>query len=68
MLRSIPTVLAAALSAMLIGLSTPAVAVDPAAALAALKDNVQSLGPNGEKPAPASAVQLSDAELAKIKT
>ena len=68
MLRFIPTVLASALSALLIGLATPALAGDPAAALAALSSNVQSLGPNGEKPAPASAVQLSDAELAKIKT
>lgn len=44
-----------------------AFAADPAAELAKLKDQVLSLGPHGEKPAPASVVKLSDAELAKIK-
>jgi ribose transport system substrate-binding protein len=45
----------------------PSQAADPAAALAELKDKVLSLGPNGETPEPASAVTLSDEELAKIK-
>jgi ribose transport system substrate-binding protein len=42
-------------------------AADPDAALAALASKVLSLGPNGESPQPASAVTLSDDELAKIK-
>src|SRR6202011_1088442 len=42
-------------------------AADPDAALAALASKVLSLGPNGESPQPASAVTLSDEELAKIK-
>jgi len=42
-------------------------AADPDAALKALASKVLSLGPNGETPQPASAVSLSDAELAKIK-
>jgi ribose transport system substrate-binding protein len=42
-------------------------AADPDAALAALASKVLSLGPNGEGPQPASAVTLSDDELAKIK-
>ena len=58
------TILATVLTVTLTG---PAAAADPAAALAALKDTVQSLGPNGEKPAPASVVQLSNEEMAKIK-
>jgi ribose transport system substrate-binding protein len=40
---------------------------DPDAALAALKTTVLSLGPNGEKPAAASTVVLTDEELAKVK-
>lgn len=42
-------------------------AADPDAALAALSSKVLSLGPHGESPQPASAVTLSDDELAKIK-
>jgi ribose transport system substrate-binding protein len=42
-------------------------AADPDAALAALASKVLSLGPNGETPQPASVVQLSADELAKIK-
>jgi ribose transport system substrate-binding protein len=45
----------------------PAAAADPDAALAELQKNVLSKGPNGEDPAPASSVSLSDDELAKIK-
>jgi ribose transport system substrate-binding protein len=45
----------------------PAQAADPDAALAELSKNVLSTGPNGESPQPASAVTLSDDELAKIK-
>ncbi|MFB0994044.1 MAG: substrate-binding domain-containing protein, partial [Paracoccaceae bacterium] len=40
---------------------------DPAAALSALQDTVLSKGPNGENPASASSVSLSDAELDEIK-
>jgi ribose transport system substrate-binding protein len=40
---------------------------DPAQALAALKDKVLSKGPNGEEPAPASSVSLTDGELEKIR-
>lgn len=42
-------------------------ATDPAAALGDLQKTVMSLGPNGEKPESASTVQLTDAEMAKIK-
>ena len=48
-------------------LAVEAHAADPDAALKALASNVLSLGPNGESPQPASAVSLSEAELAKIK-
>lgn len=40
---------------------------DPSAALAAMKGNVYSVGPHGEKPAPASAVDLTADEIATIK-
>jgi ribose transport system substrate-binding protein len=40
---------------------------DPAAALKGLASKVYSTGPNGEAPAAASSVTLSNAELAKIK-
>ena len=42
-------------------------AADAAAALQAVGDHVMSLGPNGEKPEPASSVSLTDSELATIK-
>jgi ribose transport system substrate-binding protein len=42
-------------------------AADPKAALAELQNSVLSVGPSGEKPQPASAVTLTDEELAKIK-
>ncbi len=42
-------------------------AADAAAALKAVGDHVMSLGPNGEKPEPASSVSLTDGELAAIK-
>ncbi|MBB4000288.1 substrate-binding domain-containing protein [Aureimonas pseudogalii] len=42
-------------------------AADPAQALADVGKTVLSVGPNGEKPEPASAVSLTDAELAEIK-
>lgn len=44
-----------------------ALAADPATELAKLKDQVLSLGPNGEKPEAASVVHLSELELNKIK-
>jgi ribose transport system substrate-binding protein len=49
------------------GLAAGTAQADPDAALAALADKVLSLGPNGETPEPASAVTLSDDELAQIK-
>lgn len=54
-------------AAACVGFASLSLAADPAAELAKLKDQVLSLGPNGEKPQPASAVKLSDAELAKVK-
>jgi ribose transport system substrate-binding protein len=45
----------------------PLYAADPDAELAALSGKVMSTGPNGEAPSPASAVTLSDDELAKVK-
>ena len=42
-------------------------AADAAAALKAVGDHVMSLGPNGEKPEPASSVTLTDAEIATVK-
>ncbi len=47
--------------------ATPALAGDPDAALAALKTQVLSLGPNGEKPAAASTVMLTAEELAAVR-
>ncbi|WP_316858615.1 substrate-binding domain-containing protein [uncultured Cohaesibacter sp.] len=44
-----------------------AMAADPDVMLDELKTKVYSLGPNGETPSPASDIQLSDEELAKIK-
>ena len=46
---------------------TPAHATDPDAALAAMKTQVFSTGPNGEKASPASEVTLTPDELAKVK-
>jgi ribose transport system substrate-binding protein len=51
----------------LAGAALSAQAADPKAALAELQNTVLSVGPSGEKPAPASEVTLSDDELAKIK-
>jgi len=45
----------------------PLFAADPDAELAALNGKVMSTGPSGEAPSPASAVTLSDDELAKVK-
>lgn len=42
-------------------------ATDPATALATLSHEVQSRGPNGEAPAPASDVSLTPDETAKVK-
>ncbi|MCT9000593.1 substrate-binding domain-containing protein [Chelativorans intermedius] len=58
-----------ALAAVLLAtsLNTVPAFADPDAALAALQDTVLSKGPNGEDPAPASSISLSDEELAKIK-
>ena len=56
-------------SAMVIalGLSAVQAKANPAAALVALQDTVLSKGPNGEEPAAASSIYLSDGELAQIK-
>lgn len=60
-----------AASALTLSLALPVgvafAATDSAAALAALQKSVLSLGPNGEKPASEDSVQLSDAELTKIR-
>jgi ribose transport system substrate-binding protein len=48
-------------------ISGPAYATDPDAALAAMKSEVFSSGPNGEKAAAASSVSLTADELAKVK-
>jgi ribose transport system substrate-binding protein len=48
-------------------LSSAASATDPDAALAAMKTQVFSLGPNGEKAAPAASVSLTPAELEQVK-
>lgn len=42
-------------------------AADATAALKAVGDHVMSLGPNGDKPEPASSVTLTDADLAAVK-
>jgi ribose transport system substrate-binding protein len=46
--------------------AVPAIA-DPAAALAALQENVLSKGPNGEDPSPAADLSLTAAEIDQIK-
>lgn len=58
--------LCSAVIAMAIGMTGSALA-DPDAALAKLQETVLSKGPSGEDPSPASAVALTDEELAKIK-
>ncbi len=62
---SVGTLLAAT-AAIALGTTLPASAQSPDEALAALADQVLSTGPGGEDPAPASSVELSDDELAKI--
>ena len=54
-------------SAALLALMTVAAHATPDEALAKLVNSVLSKGPNGEDPSPASAVTLSDDELAQIK-
>ena len=48
-------------------LASQALALDPDAALAALKTQVLSVGPNGEKPVAASTILLTPDELAQVK-
>jgi ribose transport system substrate-binding protein len=60
--------LACAVAALAGGSASVAWAGDPDSALAALKTQVFSVGPNGEKPTPAADVNLTDEELAKIKS
>jgi ribose transport system substrate-binding protein len=55
-----------AVFALTLSISAPAFA-DPDAALAKLQETVLSKGPNGEAPAAASSVTLTDEELTKIK-
>jgi ribose transport system substrate-binding protein len=45
----------------------PSSATDPDAALTAMKSEVYSVGPNGEKASPASDIKLTPDELAKVK-
>jgi ribose transport system substrate-binding protein len=52
--------------ALTLSIAAPALA-DPDTALAKLQETVLSKGPNGEDPAAASSVTLTDEELAKIK-
>ena len=52
--------------ALTLSIAAPAFA-DPDAALANLQTTVLSKGPNGEEPAAASSITLTDEELAKIK-
>lgn len=54
-------------AAFAIALNAVPVAADPAAALAALQENVLSKGPNGEDPSPAADLSLSVAEIDQIK-
>jgi len=54
-------------AAFAIALHAAPAAADPAAALAALQENVLSKGPNGEDPSPASDLSLSAAEIDQIK-
>lgn len=62
------TLLAATVAAAALSFAGVAPAfADPDAALAALQDTVLSKGPNGEDPSPASSVELTAEELAKVK-
>ncbi len=65
--RSTAKALLLAAALMVSAASGPLLAADPDAELAALNGKVMSTGPNGEAPSPASAVTLSDDELAKVK-
>jgi ribose transport system substrate-binding protein len=56
-----------AMAALALRASAARAAADPAAALAALAREVQSRGPNGEAPSPASDVSLTPDEAAKVK-
>ena len=58
---------ATAVALFVAGFAAPAFATDPDAALKDLMTQVLSKGPNGEDPALASSVTLTDDELAKIK-
>jgi ribose transport system substrate-binding protein len=58
---------ATAVALFVAGFAAPAFAGDPDAALKELMTQVNSKGPNGEDPALASSVTLTDDELAKIK-
>ena len=65
--RSTAKALLLAAGLMVSAATGPLYAADPDAELAALSGKVMSTGPNGEAPSPASAVTLSDDELAKVK-
>ena len=65
--RSTAKALLLAAGLMVSSATCPLYAADPDAELAALSGKVMSTGPNGEAPSPASAVTLSDDELAKVK-
>jgi ribose transport system substrate-binding protein len=62
-----PNLLASALALLSAFTLGPAYATDPDAALAAMKTQVFSSGPNGEKASSASSVALTQDELAKVK-
>lgn len=65
--RSATRALLLAAGLMVSASTSPLYAADPDAELAALAGKVMSTGPNGEAPSPASAVMLSDDEIAKVK-
>ena len=54
-------------AAFAVGMVAAPTTADPASALAALEATVLSKGPNGEDPAAASSVELSDDEMAAIR-
>jgi len=61
------SILMGSIAAAVIALGAVPAIADPAAALAALQENVLSKGPNGEDPSPAADLSLTAAEIDQIK-
>lgn len=61
------SLLLGSIAAAVIALGAAPAIADPAAALAALQENVLSKGPNGEDPSPAADLSLTAAEIDQIK-